>query len=187
MIIIKARNAVQGWLTYHRNMNATPQNGKLWLHLTNAYAADSSVWNNTAPTSTLITLGTGSECNGNTNTYVAYCFAPVAGYSAFGSYTGNGSTDGPFIFTNFRPEFVMVKRTDSVDDWAMYDSARDPYNQVVLDIRANSSAAEASASSDAFDFLSNGFKLRGTTYNASGGTYIYMAFAEFPFKFSLAR
>jgi hypothetical protein len=111
----------------------------------------------------------------------------VAGYSAFGSYTGNGSTDGPFVFTNMRPRFLLVKRTDSADDWVMYDSARDTYNQVVLDIRANSSAAEASASSDAFDFLSNGFKLRGTTYNASAGTYIYMALAENPFKYSLGR
>ena len=189
MIIIKARNAVQGWLTYHRDMNATPQNGKLWLHLTNAYAADSSVWNNTAPTSTLITLGTGSECNGNTNTYVAYCFAPVAGYSAFGSFTGNGSTDGPFVYTGFRPRFVLIKCSSAGStDWEIHDTARDASNVSVSRLYPNLSVAEDVVNGN-IDITSSGFKIRNTDsrYNTNAGTYIYAAFAETPAKFSLAR
>jgi len=179
MIIMKQRSSGSAWSVYHVSIGNTK---RLVLNATDAEATD-SVWGNTTPTSTVFT----QNVSASTPTAIAYCFAPVAGYSAFGSYTGNGSTDGPFVFTNMRPRFLLVKRTDSADDWVMYDSARDTYNQVVLDIRANSSAAEASASSDAFDFLSNGFKLRGTTYNASAGTYIYMALAENPFKYSLGR
>jgi hypothetical protein len=125
--------------------------------------------------------------NRNTGTFVAYCFAPVAGYSAFGSYTGNGSTDGPFVFTGFRPRFLMVKRTDGVGDWMLLDSSRDTSNLVTKGLAANLSSAEGTG--DDFDFVANGFKLRdtGTGNNASGGTYIYMAFAENPFKYSLAR
>jgi hypothetical protein len=118
---------------------------------------------------------------------VSYCFAPVAGYSAFGSYTGNGSTDGPFVYTGFRPEFVMVKRTDSTESWYIIDAVRDPYNVSSLYLSPNGTSAEAS--SIFYDLVSNGFKLRTSAAyaNASGGTYIYAAFAESPFKYSLAR
>ena len=119
---------------------------------------------------------------------LAYCFAAVAGYSAFGSYTGNGSTDGPFVFTNFRPRFVLVKQSSSTTNWFIVDSARDTYNVVGLGLNPNTSSAESSG--DTFmDMTSNGFKIRQSTgaMNTSSGTYIYAAFAESPFKYSLAR
>ena len=118
---------------------------------------------------------------------VCYAFAPVAGYSAFGSYTGNGSTDGPFVYTGFRPRYVMIKRTDNIESWYIIDTARDTYNVTQLYLQANTSGAEAGATFH--DLLSNGFKVRasGTYANASGGTYVYAAFSENPFKYSLAR
>jgi hypothetical protein len=124
---------------------------------------------------------------------IAYCFAPVAGFSAFGSYTGNGSNDGPFIYTGFRPEYIMIKRTDSSSNWTVIDAARYPVNTTGPDnpLRPNTSEAETGGS-DRFalgDILSNGFKLRyfDSSTNVNGGTYIYMAFAESPFNYSLAR
>jgi hypothetical protein len=133
--------------------------------------------------------GTASVDNSNKsgNTYVAYCFAEVEGFSKFGSYTGNGSRSGPFINTGFRPAFVIMKRTDSAHYWFMHDSKRDPYNVAENYLFANDPDDEASY--DNLDILSNGFKLRLATYNpnVSGGTYIYMAFAEMPFKYANAR
>jgi hypothetical protein len=119
---------------------------------------------------------------------VAYCFAQVAGYSAMGSYTGNGSSDGTFIFTGFRPRFVMFKRTDAVEQWAIRDIARDTYNASELELFPNLSNAEED-NNLGIDLISNGFKIRNSAnrYNASGGTYIYMAFAETPQKFALGR
>jgi hypothetical protein len=121
---------------------------------------------------------------------VAYCFAPVAGYSAFGSYTGNGSADGPFVFLGFRPAFVLVKQSSaSGEPWNIYDDQRLGFNPASKGLYANSSDAENDASGRYKDLLSNGFKIRGTSgeQNASGATYIYMAFAENPFKNTLAR
>jgi hypothetical protein len=117
---------------------------------------------------------------------IAYCFAEVAGYSKFGSYTGNGSTDGVFVYTNFQPRWVMVKRTDSTSDWYIWDTSRDTYNVEAATLLADTAGAETSATS--IDGLSNGFKCRSATVvNASGGTYIYAAFASSPFRNSLAR
>ncbi len=186
MVIAKVRSSAgDDWTVYHTSIGAT---NRVMLNLTNASAA-STVWNNTAPTSSVFSVGTIGDTNRLNATIVAYCFAPVAGYSAFGSYTGNGSTDGPFVFTNFRPAFVLIKRTDAAENWFTLDYKRDTYNGVVNYLRPNLSDAEAAAGTPIFDFLSNGFKLRNSAsaYNASGGTYIYMAFAENPFKYSLAR
>ena len=145
---------------------------------------------NNASTSTF-TIGTSTAASGNGNNYVDYVFAEVEGFSKFGKYTGNGISDGPFIYTNFRPAWVMFKRTDSTSggDWLILDSTKEPYN-VVGDYRlyANSNVAESPY--DTVDYLSNGFKMRqsgAAGLNASGGTYIYMAFAENPFKYSNAR
>jgi hypothetical protein len=131
-----------------------------------------------------------NQVNANGNNYVAYCFAEVAGYSKFASYTGNGNSDGPFVFTGFRPKFVIIKRSStSGDSWILIDSTRSPSNITSVALAADSSSAEFSYS--VLDFVSNGFKVRGTSsntaVNASGDTYIYMAFAENPFKYSLAR
>jgi hypothetical protein len=120
--------------------------------------------------------------------YVAYCFAPIAGYSAFGKYTGNGSTDGPFVFTGFRPRYLLVKRTDSTGGWYVYDSVRDPANETNFGY-LNAHLSNAEADFQAYDLLSNGFKNRSDNgfFNASGGSYVYAAFAENPTKFALAR
>ena len=187
MVIVKIRSTTGYWTVQHSALGSGYYG---YLNFTNSFdTANANLrWNSTNPSSTVFSIGTASDVNTNTATYVAYCFAPVAGYSAFGSYTGNGSADGPFVYLGFRPEFVMVKRTDSANEWLMHDSARSPYNVVNARLSAQSSSAE-STSPDALDFTSNGFKLRTTDtgWNASGGTYIYMAFAESPFKYSLAR
>jgi hypothetical protein len=135
-----------------------------------------------------VSAGDSYDINFNTGTYVAYCFAPVAGYSAFGSYTGNGSTDGPFIFTGFKPAYVVMKCSSTTGGWVIRDYKRGPYNVQTGELAAQSSDAEANPGQP-LDFLSNGFKLRNTDawYNANGATYIFMAFAENPFKYSLAR
>jgi len=189
MVIIKQRDGTASWLVHHQSQ---PTGYTLYLNLTNAQDSGTSQWGTSAQTSSLFYVGytagaTGS--NVNASTYVAYCFAPVDGYSAFGSYIGNGSANGPFVYTGFRPKFVMTKRTDSTGGWVMLDSARDSYNVSGNILQAESSAAElAVASYPTLDILSNGFKMRSSTIqNASGGTYIYAAFAENPFKYANAR
>jgi hypothetical protein len=135
-------------------------------------------------------IGNGNEVGINGATYIAYCFNSVEGYSKFGSYTGNGSADGPFVYTGFRPAFVMIKRTDSTANWHIKDTERDPYNFMERYLNANDSAAEGSGVSSLYvDYLSNGFKLRGTstTITQVAAHYIYMAFAENPFKYANAR
>jgi hypothetical protein len=185
MIIIKCRNSgAVSWGVYHASVGNT---AGLYLNLTNAATTTSIFWNNTSPTSSVFSVGNWGGVNGNTDTYVAYCFAPVAGYSAFGSYVANGSTDGVFVFCGFRPRFFLIKDTTSANDWLIYDTARNPYNLAGLELLPNSSGAEATG--NRFDILSNGFKIRGSggAHNTNGNTYIYAAFAETPAKFSLAR
>jgi hypothetical protein len=186
MIILKARNATEDWIVYHSSIGAT---NYLQLNLTSAASSGSAPWNSTAPTSSVFSLGNAGNTNGSGFTFVAYVFAQVAGYSAFGSYTGNGSTDGPFIFTGFRPRFLIVKRTSDIGSWIMTDSARSTYNVTGELFNANTSGAEFTTGDIKFDYLSNGFKLREVNgaINASGSTYIYMAFAENPFKYANAR
>jgi len=188
MIIVKNRAVVENWPVYHVSTTAT---GRLILDGTAAFVTTATTWNSTAPTSTVFSVGSSIAVNGSGNGLVAYCFAPVAGYSAFGSYTGNGSTDGPFVYTNFRPRWIMYKRTDtSGSSWVVIDTARDTYNYCDKELYPNLSNAENTGSAR-IDILSNGYKIRSdSTYgyiNASGGTYIYMALAESPFKYSLGR
>jgi hypothetical protein len=199
MIIVKDRDTSStnnNWFVTHVS---SPTN-YLFLNNTDAAASASSTTNGaiaqTNATSTTIVLSNGTttanNLNENGDKYVAYCFAPVAGYSAFGSYTGNGSTDGPFVYTGFRPRFVMIKRTDSAgNNWTILDSVRSESNDVDDYLYPNLSIAEIANTTADVDFLSNGFKIRNTTsdQNTSGGTgtYIYAAFAETPAKFSLAR
>jgi hypothetical protein len=164
-----------------------------YLSTTNAFAATAEFYP-TSGSSTTVTIGRSSpvaNSNESGDNYVMYLFAPVAGYSAFGSYTGNGSNDGPFVYTGFRPRYVLIKRTDTGGagfDWFIWDTARDTYNQMTSNLTADQNVAEG-VTAYPLDALSNGFKVRnaGTAYNASGGTYIYAAFAESPFKYALAR
>jgi hypothetical protein len=184
MVIVKPRSTTGNWSIWHTKLTS----GAYALFFnTDAQGSYPTIWNSTIPTSTVFSIGTASGTNVNGQTQVAYCFAAVAGYSAFGSYTGNGSTDGPFVYTGFRPRFVMTKRTDTTSNWYIQDTSRSSYNLQKATLFAESSAAEAA--DGGLDFLSNGFKLRNTdsSENASGGTYIYMAFAENPLKLSLAR
>jgi len=186
MVMVKRTSSTASWGVYHISTGNTTY---MALDVSNAAATSATYWNNTSPTSSVFSVGTALSVNGSGSTYVAYCFAPVTGYSAFGSYTGNGSADGPFVFTGFRPRFVLTKRTDSATggNWQMHDTTRATYNVVGPYLRADSTAAEVSAA--VIDILSNGFKMRTTDngWNASGGTYLYMAFAENPFKVALAR
>ncbi|QRV71444.1 SPRY domain containing protein [Methylophilales phage MEP301] len=186
MVIVKGRNGGTNWVVYHVGMGATKY---MLMNTTGAAVTDSTPWNNTSPTSTVVSLGTSSNTNGNTAPFVAYCFADVEGYSKFGSYTGNGSADGPFVYTGFRPAYVLIKRTNAGASWFLWDSARNSYNLLDATLYPNLNIAEYINSTRALDLVSNGFKLRGTDsqMNASGGAYIYMAFAENPFKNSLAR
>ena len=184
-IVIKGRDTGYDWRVYHTSVGNT---SALFLNTTSASVANSTYWNNTSPTSSVFSVGSNAGMNGSTNTYVAYCFAPVAGYSAFGSYTGNGSSDGPFVYTGFRPRFVLVKSSTAAQSWQMYDSTRNPSNEVNCTLFANGTNAESTSNGN-FDFLSNGFKLRNGDFaiNKSAETYIYYAVAENPFKFSNAR
>jgi hypothetical protein len=187
LIIVRNRTAsAQNWQVYSSVLGATK---RLFLDLTDAENTYSGVWNNTAPTSTVFSLGNATDVNGNTNNLVAYCFAPVAGYSAFGSFTGNGSTDGPFVYTGFRPRFVLIKCSSAGStDWEIHDTARDASNVSVSRLYPNLSVAEDVVNGN-IDITSSGFKIRNTDsrYNTNAGTYIYAAFAETPAKFSLAR
>jgi hypothetical protein len=143
----------------------------------------------TEPTSSLIYLGSDADVNGNGNAMLCYAFSEISGYSAFGSYTGNGSADGVFVYTGFRPAYMIIKSTSSVDNWVIMDVARNPSNAVNFWLNSENSAAEATLVPPQFDFVSNGMKLRGTSSssNGTGVNYIYMAFASNPFKYSLAR
>lgn len=189
MVVIKSRTSTtEPWIVGH---NSISWSNYLALNTTAASSAWSGAFNNTAPTSTDLILGSGGATNSSGQNYVAYLFAEVAGYSKFGSYTGNGSADGPFVYCGFRPRYIMVKRTDSTGDWYITDTSRSAINANPYLLQADSSAAEITgASGEYYDLLSNGFKVRtsaATGINASGGTYIFAAFAENPFKNSLAR
>ena len=181
MVIVKERSpGPDDWYVYH--MGLTSASYSLHLNTNAAQSGPSAAyWNSTAPTSSVFSLGTSVGVNQNTATYVAYCFADVEGFSKMGVYTGNGSANGPMVNCGFRPAFVMFKRSDSTGSWFIEDSARGTYNVMGPELYANS--ADAEATSSRLDFLSNGFKLRAGNAgdNASGGTYIYMAFAENPF------
>jgi hypothetical protein len=186
MMIVKSRSAASNWLVYHKGVASDPQTDYLTLETTNAVADNAGPWNDTAPTSSVFTIGDTGWTNTNTATYIAYCFAEVEGFSKFGSYTGNGSADGPFVYTGFRPAFVLTKRTDSTSNWVVQDTSRSPFNPTNVALIPNGSFGDQTG--PWFDILSNGFKVRNNGSDTNGtGPYIYMAFAENPFKYSLAR
>ena len=181
MIMVKNLSIASNWLVYNYSMSA---NGDYALFLDSTSAKDNSqdYWGDTTPTSSVFSLGARQEANGSGNSMIAYCFADVQGYSKFGSYVGNGNADGPFIYTGFSPSFIMGKRTDSTGPWWMLDNKRDGYNVTNRYLLADDSRAEGTDAEYNTDFLSNGWKARYSNgnFNASGGSYIYMAFAEAP-------
>jgi len=182
MFIIKNRSASsgdRGWGVYHVSNGNTHF---LELNLNAAKDESSGLFNDTTPTSSVFSVGDDDQTNKNTDTFIAYLFAEKQGFSKFGSYTGNGNADGTFVFCGFRPAYVMIKNsTSGSSHWVIADNKREGYNVDNDPLYPNLNAAEGTT--DFMDILSNGFKLRttGVDFNASGDTYIYMAFAEAPF------
>lgn len=187
LLIIKNRGNTRNWAVWH---SALGGDNLVTLNTSGAVLNNSVYWGGGNHTSTTFEVNTSTLNNENTYDHIAYCFHSVDGFSKFGSYTGNGSADGPFVYTGFRPAFVMVKRTDSTANWQIYDTARDLFNSAGLSLAPNGTAAESDGGED-LDILSNGFKARDTAgaRNANGGTYIFMAFSDAngPFKYSNAR
>ena len=188
MYIVKNRSNTYEWGVYHISIGT---GAAQVLNAANNNSTSNTWWNNTAPTSSVFSIGTYGAVNQNTSDFIAYCFAPVVGFSAFGIYDGNSSDDGPFVFTGFRVKWVIIKCTNAAgQEWVMLDAVRNSYNVVDNALYANNTDAEATGSTRKADFLSNGFKLRdgssGAT-NLSGRTYVYAAFAEHPFKTARAR
>ena len=173
---VKNRSTSTQWGVWHKDLADTDNN--LRINSTSA-EIDDALWNDTVPTSSVFSIGSGAEVS---NDSIAYCFAEKQGYSKFGKYVGNGNTNGPFIYTGFKPAFVILKGSSASGSWYMLDSKRDVDNVANHAVEAQSSAAEYT-NYNFIDMLSNGFKLRlGTSeVNTSGNTYIYMAFAENPF------
>ena len=177
VVLVKGIGHTSQWYMYHIGTDA---NGVMLLDGTAAKTTDTVSWQNTTPTSSVFSIGNDGGTNGSGNTYIAYCFAEKTGFSKFGSYTGNGNADGPFVYTGFKPSYINLKRTDNTGHWIMKDWQTPGYNQNDYYLWSDASDAETSASSLGIDFLSNGFKLKGTAgnSNADGGTFIYMAFGQ---------
>ena len=176
---IKRLDQNSNWCTYHVGLGGADHN--VFLNITSSNQTDTGIWNNTLPTSSVFSVGNNIDANGNGASHIYYGWAEKQGFSKFGSYTGNGNSDGPMIVTGMRPAWIMIKRFDSTGNWFIHDNKRVSFNVNNKYISANDNASEQTFT--ALDMLSNGFKLRtsGTGYNASSGTYIYMAFAESPF------
>jgi hypothetical protein len=184
MIIAKCLNqSSTSWPVYHQSLGATKY---LSLQATTAANTSATRWNNSEPTTTTFQTGSSGDIGGSDRTMIAYCFAEKQGYSKFGSYTGNGNADGTFVYTGFKPAWLMIKKTDSADAWFMFDNKRagayspntNPSWEFLL-----ANATNIGATTDRIDLYSNGFKMRydWVSINESGGSYIYMAFAENPF------
>ena len=180
LILPKVRSrSGDNWHCYHRSLGGTQG---ILLNSTNAASSDSGFWNNTNPSSSVITLGAYNTFS--SQTYVAYCFAEIPGYSKFGSYTGNGSTDGPFVYTGGAGGFLLMKNISAGSDWWIHDGTRSPYNVVNGVLFANGAFAEYAVGEYILDFTANGFKIRdqvATVWNVNGNTYIYAWFARNPF------
>ena len=179
VVLVKPRNDAQSWAMFHQGIGAA---NIIYLDVTSA-AGGTPAWNSTSPTSSVFTVND-NQVNKSSTNYIAYCFKGIKGYSKFGSYTGNGSTDGTFVYTGFRPAWLLVKDTGANgENWELLDATRSPFNVADERLKANDTDAESTGSNYFIDFLSNGFKQRNsqTSSNGSGETYIYMAFAESPF------
>ena len=183
-VIVKRRSSSESWMSYHEPLGNT---GRLGFNFSDGVANSSTYWNSTTPTSSVFSIGTNGSTNASSETYIAYCFAEKKGFSKFGSYTGNGSTDGTFVYTGFKPAFLIIKNTGAAKNWYLFDNKRETFNAQDSALYPNLSNAETSVSDyNSLDFLSNGFKLRGGSTGVGDDTngsytYIYMAFAESPF------
>jgi hypothetical protein len=176
--IIKNRDRSANWQVYHEDNGNTHY---IKLNTTGVKLDNHEIFNDTSPTSSVFSVGIDQSVNFNGENHIAYVFAEIQGYSKFGSYTGNGNNDGPFVYTGFKPAWGLFRRTDATENWFLFDSTRDPVNP--NNDRLLPDVSNAESESEELDFLSNGFKIRtgSSAVNTSGGTYIYMAFAEHPF------
>jgi len=176
MIIFKNRSDADAWGVYHESIGSNAA-----LYLNENAGNDGTLWNNTAPTSSVFTVQNNSAVNGSGNNIIAYCFAEKQGYSKMAAYKGNGNVNGTFVYTGFKPSFILVKRTNGSENWTIMDSARDPVNVAVNKLHPNTNGGTDAGAT--IDILSNGFKNKTTNAgaNGSGDSYIYMAFAENPF------
>jgi hypothetical protein len=194
MVITKLKDAAYSWYTYHVGLDATaPEDYCVWLNHGTARSDNVQYWNDAAPSASVFTLGDEASNSLGGEPVIAYCFHSVEGYSKMGTYTGNGVADGgPFVYTGFRPRFAMVKRTDSTGAWPMWDIERPGYNvtnDVLYSSNIDAETTGSGTSGSIVDLVSNGFKLMGTSGNSGedGGTFIYYAVAQNPFKYSNAR
>ena len=178
---VKSRSVADGWRIYHHKVASDPETDYLVLNNNNANADSHGYWNDTAPTSSVFSLGPAGEVNTNSSTNIAYCFTEIKGFSKIGSYTGNGNADAPFIYTGFKPAWVMLKETSTTGQWYIFDNKRDTFNLMTDAVFPD--LTNAQTTDNAIDFYSNGFKGRKTSsdLNTSGNTHIYIAFAESPF------
>ena len=178
MMIIKETSAAKSWYVYHKSLG---NNSEQYLNATDSAPVSTSAWNTTSPTSSVFTINN-AGVNDSGDTYIAYCFANKTGYSKFGSFVGNGNDDGTFVYTGFKPSFILLKNTSVNSSWLINDNKRPGYNANSQTLVPNNSDVE-NTGTDRTDFLSNGFKLRvgaSTAWNGSGNNIIYMAFAEEP-------
>ena len=183
MIILKnsTKGAGESWQVYHSKNTSAPETDGLLLNTYGGTTDSANRWNDTAPTADVFSVANDDSTNDESETHVAYVFKEIAGYSKFGSYTGEGSTDGPFLYCGFRPAWVMLKRTSSNSNWNIFDAKRDAFNVMDTRIRADDNANEANDDEN-LDFVSNGIKLRyGSEFNGNDSTNIFFAFAESPF------
>jgi len=175
LIITKRRNDTQNWFVY---TSTTGAQKALYLDTTSAEATQAAAYDAT-PTSSVINYGSDNAVNGSSDTYVAYLWRSVQGFSKIGSYEGNNNADGTFVYTGFRPAYVITKVTDTTDGWMIFDNKRNPHN--VMNFYMTADGVGADSTRDSIDFVSNGFKLRVANTDCNNGSYIYMAFAESPF------
>ena len=180
-ILQKERNEASNWKVYHHKNTSAPETDYLTFNTTAATDDYADYWNDTAPTSSVYSIGSAADINGSSDTYVTYLWSEKQGFSKFGSFVANSNTDGPFIYTGFRPALVIGKCASDTNDWFMFDNKRSTFNPVDDSLYPNTNAAENT--NHIIDFFSNGFKIRDSdgTVNSTGNTYIYMAFAEAPF------
>jgi len=186
MILAKSRDASENWVVFHKSLNSSGAGTYIYLNTTAAAAgggSNTSIFNNTAPTSSVFSIGNDGNINNSSDDYIAYCFAEKKGFSKFGSYTGNGNVDGTFVYTGFKPAMIIIKKNGAGDNWHIYDNKVNPTNVMDTNLRPNLPAAEITNANHNLDFVSNGFKWRTTsnTRQGSGSEVIYMAFAESPF------
>jgi len=180
-MIVRNFDAAKEWVVYHHKNTSAPETDQLVLDTTAATSDSNDKWSDEAPTSSVFTVGDSSQLNASSETSIAYLWSEKQGFSKFGSYTGNGDADGTFVYTGFRPAFLLTKRTNSTAQWQILDNKRDTYNPAITALFPDSTDEDTTSYNT--DFLSNGFKFRSTTVsrNGDGDSYIYMAFAEAPF------